>query len=465
MSDPDEARALLSQTLDWALGYLESVRDLPVLARATPGEVEAALPSSPPSAPETIEAILDDVGRILLPAVTHWNHPRFFGWFAVTGSAPGIAGELLSAAFNVNAMVWRSCPAATELELVAARWVAQLTGLPAWFGMINDTASTSTLHALVAARHAAAPEVRARGMAGSPLAMYASEEAHSSVDKAVLTLGMGLDSLRKIPTDDEFRMDPGALDRAMADDVSDGIRPAAVVATVGTTSTTSVDPVPAIEEVCRRYGAWLHVDASYAGVAAAVPELRWAIAGIERADSVVVNPHKWLFVPIDCSVLFLRRPSAVREAFSVVADYLQTDEDAPNLMDYGVALGRRFRALKLWIVLRSMGTDRIAATLREHVRLANLLASWIQEDAGFELLVPVPFSVVNFRAVRQGASEEELDTMNARLVDAVNESGEAFLTTTRIRGRLAIHAAIGHLETTEDDVRALWKLLRERAGG
>ncbi|HUH11790.1 MAG TPA: pyridoxal-dependent decarboxylase, partial [Longimicrobiales bacterium] len=356
--DPEAFRRHAVEVADWIAGYLAHPERWRVFPDIRPGELRAALPEAPPARGEAMERILADYERLIPPATTHWNHPGFLAWFAVTGSGPGILGEMLAAALNVNAMVWRSGPAATELEEVTLGWLRQLVGLPAGFhGVINDTASSSTLYALAAARESATDlRVREEGLAGRPevprLRVYCSEEAHSSVDKAVLTLGLGLSGTRRLPTDEALRMDPAALEAAIAEDRAAGIRPLAVVATVGTTSTTSVDPVPAIARICRREGLWLHVDAAYGGAAALVPELRWVMEGAGEADSVVVNPHKWLFVPIDCSALYTRRPELLRAAFSLVPDYLTTDEpEATNLMDYGVALGRRFRALKLWFVL------------------------------------------------------------------------------------------------------------------
>jgi aromatic-L-amino-acid decarboxylase len=455
----------LQPALDWVQAYLENIRDLPVAARVAPGDIAARMPAAPPARGEPLEAVLADIDELLLPGVTHWNHPGFFGYFATTSSEPGIAGELLAAALNSNGMLWRTCPALTELELVATRWLAGLLALPEWFGLINDTASSSTLTALAAARHRADPEARTRGVAGGPpLAVYASEEAHSSVDKAVLTLGLGTASLRRIPTDAAFRMDPGALADRMRADAAAGVRPMAVVATVGTTVTTSIDPVAAVAELCAAHGAWLHVDGAYGAAAAAVPELRWVLDGAERADSLVVNPHKWLFVPVDCSVLYLRDPEATRAAFSVVPDYLRSGEDTPNLMDYGVALGRRFRALKLWMVLRCLGTDRIVAALREHVRLAGLLVSWVQEDPSFTLAAPAPLSVVNLRCTPPGTDPEEQDRRTRATVEAVNATGLAYLSAATIGGRPALHAAIGRLDHTEAGVAALWRLIRSAAG-
>jgi aromatic-L-amino-acid decarboxylase len=476
---PDEFRVRAHQVADWIADYLTTVDRYPVAARVRPGEIAARLPAAPPEEPEPLAEILADVDRLILPGITHWNHPGFLGYFAITGSAPGILGEMLAAALNVNAMLWRTAPAASELEEVVCDWLRQLLGLPVGFlGMINETASVSTLCALAAAREALTDlRIRERGLAGRAdvprLRLYASEEAHASVEKAAIVLGIGQEGLRKIPTDAEFRLDPAALAAAIAEDRARGWRPFAVVATVGTTSTTSVDPVPAIAEICAREGLWLHVDAAYAGSAAIVPELSWALAGCDRADSLVVNPHKWLFTPLDCSVLFTRRPEALRAAFSLVPPYLLSPESGGrDLMDYGVSLGRRFRALKLWFVLRAFGRVGIIARLREHIRLAHSFADWLDAAEDFERLAPVPFSTVNFRyhppAVGPSgdpAVEAALDRLNERLEQAVNASGRAFISHTRVRGRYALHVAIGNLRTTAEHVARLQDLLRELAPG
>jgi len=439
-----------------------------VLSRARPGEIKAALPPSPPTRPEPLAEVLADVERLIVPGLTHWNHPGFFAYFATSSSTPGILGEMLSAAFNVNGMLWRSSPAATELELVVLDWLRQMLGLPAGlFGVIHDTASSSVLVALAAAREAVPGiEARRRGLVGQArLRMYASEQTHSSVEKAAILLGIGQEGFRKIPVDDAYRMDPAALARAIAEDRASGWTPFAVVATVGTTATTAIDPVSAVADVCSREGLWLHVDAAYGGSAAVVPELRWVLAGCERADSLVINPHKWLFVPLDLSVLYTRRPETVRAAFSLVPDYLRTPEDAvaPNLMDYGVSLGRRFRALKLWMVLRAFGTEGIAERIREHVRLAAALRSWIEADPGFELAAPSPFSLVCFRARFPGRSPEDEDRLNEEVVEAVNATGEAFLSPTRLRGRIILRLAIGNIRTEERHLRRAFDLLRDAA--
>jgi aromatic-L-amino-acid decarboxylase len=454
--------------LDWVARYLAGPERHPVLSRVRPGEVKAALPPSPPTRPEPLGEVLADVERLIVPGLTHWNHPGFFAYFAISSSTPGILGEMLSAALNVNGMLWRSSPAATELELVVLDWLRQMLGLPAGlFGVIHDTASSSVLVALAAAREAVPGiEVRRRGLVGQArLRMYASEQTHSSVEKAAIVLGIGQEGFRKIPVDDAYRMDPAALARAIAEDRASGWTPFAVVATVGTTATTAIDPVSAVAEVCSRERLWLHVDAAYGGSAAVVPELRWVLAGCERADSLVINPHKWLFVPLDLSVLYTRRPETVRAAFSLVPDYLRTPEDAvaPNLMDYGVSLGRRFRALKLWMVLRAFGTEGIAERIREHVRLAAALRSWIEADPGFELAAPSPFSLVCFRARFPGRSPEEEDRLNEEVVEAVNATGEAFLSPTRLRARTILRLAIGNIRTEERHVRRAFDLLRDAA--
>jgi aromatic-L-amino-acid decarboxylase len=412
----------------WVERYLERLRELPVAADVRPGEVRARLPASPPEHGEPFEALLDDLDELIVPALTHWNHPRFFAWFSITGSEPGILAELLTAALNVNGMTWLASPAATELELTVLGWLAQLLGLPPhWHGHIEDTASTSTLAALAAAR-----TVRPGG------AVYASAEANFSVEKAARLLGL---EFRKVEVDDAFRMRTDfALDDATA-----------VVATVGTTATTSVDPVPELALRCAEAGVWLHVDAAYAGSAAVCPELRWCLAGCDRADSVVVNPHKWLFTPMDCSTLWTRRPEAFHDAFALVPDYLAATHDAVDLKDFGPALGRRFRALKLWAVLRWYGAEGLRALIREHVRLAQLFASWVEEEPGWEVVAPHPFSTVCFR--HEGSDNFEL----ARRATA---TGELFVAATRLRGVDAIRLAIGNARTTEHDVARAWEVLR-----
>ena len=466
--DPQELREHGRAVIDRIADYLAHPERVAVLPALSPGDVRDALPASPPEDPEPFDRILDDFDRLIVPATTHWNHPGFFAYFAITASGPGILAEALIAALNVNAMLWRSGPAQTELEEVTLGWLRDMIGLPATFhGVINDTASSSTLYALAAAREDADLGIRARGMSGHDLPrlrVYCSEEAHSSVDKAVITLGIGAENVVRLPTDDEFRIVPEVLRRAVRQDRARRYRPLAVVATVGTTGVTAVDPVPGIADVCEDEGLWLHVDAAYGGSAAVVPEMRHVLDGCERADSLVVNPHKWLFVPIDCSAAYTRHPDVMRRAFSLTPEYLRTTEtEGTNLMDYGVSLGRRFRALKLWFVLRYFGRSGIADAIREHCRLARLFAGWVEDDPAFQRLAPVPFSVVAFRYAPPGVEEDRLDAMNEGLLDRVNASGEIFLSHTRVRGRFALRLAVGNLRTREAHVRRAWELLREAA--
>jgi aromatic-L-amino-acid decarboxylase len=417
--------------LEWAARYLEHVGDYPVLAQVEPGDVRARLPASPPERGEAFADVLRDVDEILLPGVTHWQSPRFFAYFAATASEPGILAELLAATLNQVGFIWRTSPASTELEALTLDWTAQLLGLPSgWHGHIEDSGSVSTLAALAAGREHSGGRV-----------VVCSEEAHSSVERAARLLGL---ETRKVPVDAEFRLRADAADLTGA---------AALVATVGTTSTTSVDPVPELADACARAGVWLHVDAAYAGSGWVCPELRWSQAGVERADSLVINAHKWLFTPMDCSLLWTRRPEALRAAFSLVPEYLRTLDEAESLSDYGPALGRRFRALKLWTVLRCYGREGLQARIRETIRLAELFESWVGEDPRWELCAPRPFSVVCFRRV--GTDEE-----NEAIVGQVNRSGELFLSHTRLNGRYVIRLAVGNERTTEEDVRRAWAGIR-----
>ncbi len=474
---PDEFRAYGHQVVEWVADYLAHPERYPVLARTEPGAIRRTLPSAPPVRGESMAAILADFETHIVPGITHWNHPGFFAYFAITGSGPGILGELLTAALNVNGMLWKTAPAATELEEVALAWLRQMVGLPEEFmGVIMDTASVASLCAIAAAREAIPDHrIRVDGLAGGPrLRLYASEQAHSSIEKAAIVLGLGQQGLRKIPTDADFRMHPQALAAAITEDRRQGWYPFCVVATVGTTSTTSVDPVPVLAELCVREGLWLHVDGAYAGVAALVPELRGVLDGCARADSIVVNPHKWLFTPIDCSAFYCRRPEILRRAFSLVPEYLRTTEAEAaavrDFMDYGIQLGRRFRALKLWMVIRYFGWEGLAARIREHVRLGRLFASWVDAQAGFERLAPVPFSTVCFRAHpadlrAQSADSREpyLEALNAAILDAVNATGRAYLSHTKLRGRYVLRLAVGNLRTTEAHVREAWELLQAAA--
>ncbi len=458
--------------VDWIARYFEDPGRYPVMSRVKPGEVRGALPAAAPEQGEAFDAILEDFERVIVPGITHWNHPGFFAYFAISGSGPGVLGEMLSAALNAQGMLWRTSPSVTELEEVVMAWLRDLMGLPASFqGVIYDTASVSSLHALAAAREAAVPGVRREGMPGRPelprYRAYCSEHAHSSIDKAAILIGIGHDGLRKIPADAEYRMRPDLLEAAIAEDRRAGLVPLAVVATVGTTSTTSVDPVEAIADVCAREGAWLHVDCAYAGVAAIVPEYRHILRGVDRADSMVVNPHKWLFTPFDLSAFYTRRMDVLVRAFALTPEYLRTSEAGTvrNLMDTGIQLGRRFRALKLWMILRHFGAQGIRARLSEHMRLARLFASWVDGHPDFERLAPVPFSVVCFRARPRGRDlgEDGLERLNQGLLDRLNATGEVFLSHTKLDGRFVLRLAVGNLRTEERHVRRAWDLIQQLA--
>ena len=456
--DTDEFRAAARRAVDWIGQYLDTIGERPVLSKVAPGDIRRGLPAAPPEEGERLEVIFEDFKRLVLPGITHWNHPRFFAYFGITGSAPGILAELLCAALNVNGMLWRTSPAATEVEEVACDWLRQAIGLPPEFvGVINDTASSSTLYALAAAREAIPDiDVRRQGLAGVRLRMYASEESHSSVEKAGMVLGIGQHNVVKIRTDSDFRMDVDALRHAISGDRAAGFVPFAVVATVGTTSVTAVDPVAGIADVCEREKLWLHVDAAYGGAAAVLDSHRWIMAGCERAHSFLVNPHKWLFTPIDCSVLYCRREDLLKRAFSLTPAYLTTGEgeSVRNLMDYGASLGRRFRGLKLWFVLRAFGIEGARKRIAAHIDMARQLRGWIEADEDFELLAPTPFSTVVFR-------HRSDDGTNERIHDSVNGSGEAFISHTDVRGRYALRIAIGNLRTTLEDVRSTWELIKK----
>ena len=468
--DPADFRKHGHELVEWIADYLEHSDRYPVLSRIAPGDIVAALPASAPEEGEPFDAIMADFERVLVPGLTHWNHPGFLAYFAITASPPGILAEFLSAALNQQAMLWRTSPASTELEAVSLGWLRQLIGLPATFeGVIYDTASISTMHALLAAREAAVDQVRVRGLAGRRdlpgLRVYCSEQAHSSIDKGMIAIGLGHQSLRRIPVDGAYRMRPDALRDAIAEDRATGLLPIAVVATAGTTSTTSVDPIAEVAGICEQEGLWLHVDAAYAGVAAMLPSHAHILDGAGRADSLVVNPHKWLFAPVDISVLYCRRMDVLRSAFSLTPEHiLQTADGGPegvrNLMDTGVQLGRRFRSLKLWMILRSFGARSIRERLSEHIRLAQVFASWVDAHADFERLAPVPFSVVCFRwnPADRKLPPAALDTANERLLDLVNQTGEVFLSHTKLREGVALRLAIGHLGTKEEHIRRAWDL-------
>jgi aromatic-L-amino-acid decarboxylase len=456
---PEEFRRYAHEVVDWMADYLADIRRYPVLPRVEPGSLVDSLPASGPEQGESMDTILNGFFRYILPGITHWNHPRFFGYFSVSASGPGILGEMIASALNINGMLWRTSPAVTELEQVTLGWIRDWIGLPqTTFGIIHDTASIGVLHAILAARERHAPSVRRDGT-HPPMTLYASEHAHSSIAKSALAAGIGQENVRLIPSDAEFRMDTAALERAIESDQAAGKHPFFVAATLGTTSATSVDPLPHIAEIARRHGLWLHADGAYAGVAALLDEFRHQFSGIEEADSVIVNPHKWLFTPIDLSILYLQDAGLMKRAVAIETPaYLKAAEHprALNYSEYGLALGRRFRALKLWFVLRYYGRKGIARILRNHIAWAQELAAAIEAHPDFELAAPVPFSLVCFRW--KGSDED-----NRRLVDQVNETGHAFLTGTQLGGRFVIRLAVGNVAATREDVFSTWNLIQQYA--
>jgi aromatic-L-amino-acid decarboxylase len=474
-----EFRAAAHAAVDIMADYLAGVASRPVMPALEPGELRPLFPDRAPEDPEPMALILADYQRLIEPNITHWQHPRFMAYFSSSASGPGIIGEMLTAVLNSNSMLWRSSPAGTELEEVVVDWMRQGVGLPADFdGLLTDTASTSSLLALAAARQAAGLDASAQGLPGRAevpqLRVYASEEAHSSIEKACMTIGLGRAGLTRIPTNDRFELRMDALEEAIGKDRKAGIRPIALVGTIGTTSTTSSDPIAEMAAVARREGVWLHVDAAYAGAVALIPERRADFAGWELADSIVTNPHKWFFTPVDASLLLTRRMPVLRDAFSLVPEYLRTlDQTGPirDFSEYTPTLGRRLRALKLWMNLRYFGLVGLRRRIERHLAMARRLAGWVDADPEWERMAPAPYSTVCLRYVPAAltarrddpAVAERIDNLNIRLMEAVNASGQAFLSHTRLRGRFVIRVAIASLRTEESDLELVWQLLRGEA--
>jgi aromatic-L-amino-acid decarboxylase len=463
--DKNAFRKLGYEFVDWLADYFETVECYPVVSRVKPGEIKAGLPASPPSKAETPEAVFRDFKEKILPGITHWQHPGWFGYFPANNSPASVLAELLSAGLGVQGMVWQTSPAAAELEELVLDWLRQMIGLPPGFsGVIQDTASTATLCALISARERATGFRSNHEGLKEPLIVYASDQTHSSIEKGVKIAGYGRDNLRLISTDTAYAMVSERLEAAVIEDKKKGLKPACVVATIGTTSSTAIDPLPAIGKICRRYGLWLHVDAAFAGSAAILPEMRWLLQGAEAMDSFVFNPHKWLFTNFDCSAYFVKDPGMLIRTFEIHPEYLKTgvDPHVKNYRDWGIQLGRRFRALKLWFVIRTYGVEGLQSILREHIRLGQLFKGWVEEHDMFELMAPVPLSLVCFR-LNDGRNPEVLNALNKRLLDNVNSVGRIFLTHTTLRGRYVLRMAIGQRTTQERHVRDAWDLITEKA--
>ncbi|MFN2541745.1 MAG: aspartate aminotransferase family protein [Chthoniobacterales bacterium] len=478
---PPEFRRQLHELADWIADYREKIEEMPVAPTAKPGAIAAQLSKHAPEEGEPFHQIFDDFKRLIVPGTLLWGHPQFAAYFGSTTTAPGIEGEMLSGALNINAMTWRTSPAATELETVVLDWLRQWLGLPEQFsGVLFDTASVGIMHALAVAREEVVTCARKQGLAGRAdvprLRIYTSDQGHSSVDKAAIALGVGEENVRRVPSDSEFRMDLARLREMIAQDRQENFRPIAVVASVGTTSTASVDPIPEIAKVCRAEKMWLHIDGAYGAGLALLPECKWVSAGWSEVDSIVVNPHKMLFVPFDFSVLYVRDVERLRRVFSLVPEYLRGDtlEAEKNYMDYSIQLGRRFRAIKAWMVFRTFGRAGITARIREHLRLAHLLVDWIKADQRFEVAAPVVMPVVCFRLVgsarcadrtpqRGVPTTDKIDNLNSEIVERVNTSGRAYLTQTKLRGRTAMRIGLGNIPTTEQHLRNVWELIQRTA--
>jgi len=464
-----EFRRHLHKLADWIADYRENISEIRVAPNDKPGAIRAALPAQPPEDGESFENILADVDRLILPGMVHWSHPMFLGYFGWTTTAPGILGEIISAPLNVNAMTWRTCPAATELETLVIDWLRQWMHLPNEFGgVVYDTASVGIMHALAVAREEAGPSTRKLGLTMRDLPrlrIYTSDQAHSSVEKAAIALGIGEENVRRVPSDKEFRMEMSILRETIAQDRRLGFKPLAVIATVGTTSTASVDPIPEIARVCREEKMWLHIDGAYGGGFAIVPECKWITGGWSEADSIIINPHKTLFVPLDFSVLYVRDLERLRRVFTLVPEYLRGDtvEAEKNYMDYGIQLGRRFRALKAWMIWRTFGREGMVTFMREHIRLAKLFADWIKIDNRFELAASVSMGVVCFRFIAADAGK--LDNLNMTMVERINGSGRVYITQTKLRGRTVMRIGLGNILTTEEHLRNVWELIQKTAEG
>ncbi len=469
----EEFRKTGYEMVDWICDYISDIDSYPVMSSAKPGDIKGAIPENPPEAGESFKEIFEDFKNIIIPGTTHWNHPDFHAYFSCTGSGPAILGELLASSLNINAMLWKSSPAATELEEVVVNWMKQLLNLPDnFFGLITDGGSGSNFIALVAARESInGINIRQVGFTsaenGDKLIVYCSGQTHSSIDKAAVATGIGLKNVRKIETDKNFAMIPGSLEKAVMEDKEKGNLPFAVVSTVGTTSSSAYDPFAEIDDICKKHSLWHHVDASYAGIASIMPEYRDIFKGLENVDSFVTNPHKWLFTTVDASLLFFKDRNKIKNSLSLEAEYLKTKESSEtvNFMDYSLQLARGFRALKIWFVLRYFGKAGIINRLREHVRIAGLLKSYIEEDPDFELMAPVPFSLVCFRYNPAGSDFDDngLEELNTDLMNSLNSTGRIFLSHTKLNDRFTIRFAIGNIKTTEQHINNAWKLIQKTA--
>jgi len=467
----DEFEKNAHEVVKWMANYLKNIESFPVKSQVSPGSIKVSLPTLPPELPHNFKEIMDDLNRVIMPGVTHWQHPMFFAYFPANSSPASVIAEMITATLGLQCMLWETSPSATELEQRMMEWLRDMLGLPQQFtGVIQDTASISTLSALLVARERGSRfEAMKRGMHGSTrMAVYCSSESHSSVDKAVRVIGIGHENLRKIAVDENFAMRPEDLERQILEDLALGITPIAVVATIGTTGCGAVDPITAIGEICGRHGIWLHVDAAYAGTALILPEMRWSIEGINHVDSLVTNPHKWLPVNFDCSTLFVRDPESLQRTFEIYPEYLKTSRDGQvqDFRNFGIQLGRRFRALKLWMVIRSYGVTGLQNLIRNHIQFANEACQELASQPDFEVLAPCHFALVTFRYHPKDIDDEEgLNQLNRKLLDKINSSGKLYMTHTVLSGCYTLRLSIGQTTTTRDHVRVALDEIMSTARG
>ena len=467
--DSENFRKHAHQMVDWMADYLEEIRDYPVLPSVSPGEIKKNIAINPPEQAESMDEIFSDFQNHILPGITHWQHPNFHAYFPANHSKPSLLAEMLTSTLGAQCMIWLTSPAATELEETVMEWLKQMLQLPeSWDGVIQDTASTATLVALISAREKKSEfRINEEGFyQQKPFTVYCSDQAHSSIEKAVKIAGLGLKYLRKIPTDQNFAMQANSLEKQVNEDLQDGLVPLCVVSALGTTGSTAIDPLQEISKISSKYSMWHHVDAAFAGTALILPEKRWAGKGLEDADSFVFNPHKWMFTNFDCTAYFVKDKNTLINTFTIDPSYLKTDLDQQvnNYRDWGIQLGRRFRALKLWFVIRNFGVDGIQKKLRHHLELTQWLHRNMVEHPHFQILAPVPFNTICFRLVTSSEKDDTfLNELNKTFIDEINRSGKAFLSSTMLRDQFTVRVVIGQTEVNQDDVRNLWNLIREKS--
>lgn len=467
MMNNEEFRKYGHQMVDWIADYYENIESLPVKSRVSPGEIFKRIPSEAPFKGESFENIFEDFQKIIMPGITHWQHPNFHAYFPANSSFPSLLAEMLMSAMGTQCMIWETSPAAAELEEQVMNWIKKLSKLPeSWHGVIQDTASTATLTAILTAREYLSDyQINRNGFQNQKMRVYCSTETHSSIEKAVKIAGIGSENLVKIACNDSASMIPEALEKALLSDLENGFLPVAVIAAVGTTGTLGIDPIEELGKICKKHKVWLHVDAAYAGTAMLLPEYQWMIEGVELADSYVFNPHKWMFTNFDCTAYYVKDKEALLKTFEILPEYLKTKTEGKvnNYRDWGIPLGRRFRALKLWFVMRNFGIEGIQTTLRGHMKMTNSLSQIIEKHQEYELIVPTTLNTICFRYYNPQLTDEELDRFNEQLIHQINNSGEAYLTHTKFNGKYTIRLVIGQTYVTQKNVDKTWSIILKNA--